>query len=252
MPPQRGVKLPEKLSAKEGLKKIVTITLATPIKMLVKEPIVQAVSVYSSFAFAVLFGFFDAFPFTFQQEYKFGLGATGLCFLGITFGLCLGCALYLIQDRLIYQPAHVRHNGDPPPELRLVPAMIGSFLMPLGLFWFAWTANASIHCIVPVIAGAPFGAGLVLVFLTAVMYMMEVYPPEVAASAMAAMGLLRCVLACAFPLFTIRMFEELGIGWGTSVYGFVAVGLMPIPWVFKRWGERIRRGSRMTKEGVGR
>lgn len=36
------------------------------------------------------------------------------------------------------------------------------------------------------------------------MYILEVYPPLVAASAIAALGLLRYVLAMAFPLFTIR------------------------------------------------
>lgn len=34
------------------------------------------------------------------------------------------------------------------------------------------------------------------------MYILEVYPPLVAASAIAALGLLRYVLAMAFPLFT--------------------------------------------------
>lgn len=40
--------------------------------------------------------------------------------------------------------------------------------------------------------------------LSAVTYMLEVYTPLVAASAMAALGLLRYVLAMAFPLFTIN------------------------------------------------
>lgn len=34
------------------------------------------------------------------------------------------------------------------------------------------------------------------------MYILEVYPPLVAASAIAALGLLRYLLAMAFPLFT--------------------------------------------------
>jgi hypothetical protein len=36
------------------------------------------------------------------------------------------------------------------------------------------------------------------------MYILEVYPPLVAASAIAALGLLRYLLAMAFPLFTPR------------------------------------------------
>lgn len=240
----RGDPLPPKLPPKIALKLILTITLTRPLMMLIQEPIVQAVALYSSFAFAVLFGFFEAYPFTFQLEYGFSLGQTGLCFLGIAGGLLIGCFIYLVQDRLVYRPAYEKHAGSPPPEIRLVPAMIGSFLMPVGLFWFAWTADKDIHWIWPVLAGAPFGAGLVLVFLTAVMYILEVYPPLVAASALASLGLLRYVLACAFPLFTVNMFQDLGIAWATSTFGFISVALMPIPWVFKRWGPKIRAMSK--------
>jgi len=39
------------------------------------------------------------------------------------------------------------------------------------------------------------------------------------------------------------VFETLGIAWATSLLGFIAVAMMPIPWVFKRWGPEIRRMS---------
>ncbi|KAI5805604.1 major facilitator superfamily domain-containing protein [Peziza echinospora] len=242
----RGQQLPPKPDPKKAFKLIFTITLARPALMLLKEPIVQAVSIYSSFAFAVLFGFFAAYPYTFATEYGFRLGETGACFAGIGGGLLLGCGIYLLQDRLCYIPAVKKGNGVVEPEVRLVSAMIGSFLMPIGLFWFALTARSDIHWISPVLAGVPFAAGLVLIFLSAIMYILEVYPPLVAASAFAALGLLRYLLAMAFPLFTAQMYERLGIAWATSVFAFIAVLLMPIPWVFKRWGPKIRERSRFN------
>ena len=36
------------------------------------------------------------------------------------------------------------------------------------------------------------------------------------------------------------MYESLGVGWGTSVLGFIAVAMIPIPFVFILYGERIR------------
>ncbi|RPA78651.1 MFS general substrate transporter [Ascobolus immersus RN42] len=238
----RGLPLPPKPDPKTALAMIFTITIARPTKMLFKEPIVQWVSVYSAFAFAVLFGFFEAYPFTFQSIHGFSLSQTGLAFLGIAGGLILGCAIYLIQDRLVYMPAHKKGTAEP--ELRMVPAMIGCFLMPIGLFWFAWTSKASIHWIWPILAGVPFAAGLVLLFLSSVMYCLEIYPPLVAASAMAALGLLRYILAMAFPLFTVNMYKNLGVPWATSIFGFISIALMPIPWVFKKWGPRIRARSK--------
>lgn len=171
----RGDPIPPKPDPKTALKLIFTITLTRPIMMLLTEPIVQAVALYSSFAFAVLFGFFEAYPFAFEKEYGFGLGETGLCFLGIAVGLIFGCIIYLIQDRLVYAPAFRKHNGSPPAEIRLVPAMIGSVLMPVGLFWFAWTAREGIHWILPVLAGVPFGCGLVLVFVRLPLSLLKKY-----------------------------------------------------------------------------
>ena len=47
--------------------------------------------------------------------------------------------------------------------------------------------------------------------------MIDTYGPRFAASAVGANALLRYVLAAAFPLFTVSMYEALGIGWATSV-----------------------------------
>jgi hypothetical protein len=43
-------------------------------------------------------------------------------------------------------------------------------MLPVGLFWFAWTTQPSVHWIVPIIASFPFGMAMVLVFLTMVSF----------------------------------------------------------------------------------
>lgn len=49
--------------------------------------------------------------------------------------------------------------GGSEPEFRLPPAIVGAVLVPIGLFWFAWTTYASVHWIVPIIGSAVFGMG---------------------------------------------------------------------------------------------
>ena len=44
--------------------------------------------------------------------------------------------------------------------------MLGGVCLPVGIWVFAWTAREEVHWIVPVLAGVPFGAGLVLVFVS--------------------------------------------------------------------------------------
>lgn len=118
-----------------------------------------------------------------------------------------------------------------------------------GLFTFAWTAPPPHHWILPIlVAGAPFGAGFVVVFLAATAYLTDLYGPRHAASALAAAALLRSVFGAVFPLFARAMFARLGVGWGMSLLGFVAAGLAVVPaglfWGGGRWLRgRGRRGG---------
>lgn len=51
------------------------------------------------------------------------------------------------------------------PEYPLYAAMLGSFGLPVGLFWFAWSARGGVHWIVPVIGAVPFAWGNLSVFI---------------------------------------------------------------------------------------
>ena len=125
--------------------------------------------------------------------------------------------------------------------------MLGSLGIPIGLFWFAWTAKPSIHWISPTLAGIPFGMGNLSLFITAALYMVDCYGPLYGASAMASNGLARYTYAAAFPLFSIQMFDGLGTSWAASLLGFFSLLLLPIPFVFFRFGPKIRSYSPYNK-----
>lgn len=230
------------------IKFILLVTFLRPVRMLFTEPIVAFLSVYTAFNFSVLFGFFDAFPIVFGDVYGWNTGETGLSFLGIGIGCVIATALFILIDRLSYRKKTLarRATGDIthlPPEERLPAAIVGSFLLPISLFWFAWTARADIHWISPLLATIFFGAGNLLIFCSAVLYLIDTYQSIAGASAAAANGLLRYILGAVFPLFTVQMYQKLGIGWATSLLGFVTVGLLPIPWVLWFYGRSIRARS---------
>ena len=234
------------------VKFVLTVTVLRPVVMLFTEPIVGCFSLYTAFNFSVLFGFFDAFPLVFQGVYHFNLGEGGLSFLGIGFGCVLAVVFFVIIDHLTYRKKtlQARARGDMAPlapEQRLYAAMLGSLLLPIGLFWFAWTARADVHWIVPLIATIPFGTGNLLVFCSCALYLIDTYGPLLGASAMAANGLLRYGLGGVFPLFTVQMYHKMGIDWATSFFGFVTIALMPIPWVLFKFGPKIRAKSGYIK-----
>ena len=98
-------------------------------------------------------------------------------------------------------------SSAPSPEERLYLAMLGSFLLPTSLFLFGWSAHYRLPWIVPVIAEALFGAGNLVVFMVATLYMVNFYGAVRGASAMAANTMARYVLATALPLVSVQMFE---------------------------------------------
>jgi hypothetical protein len=174
----------------------------------------------------------------------------------------------MICDWFLYQPRFRAAkenggNGVVAPEYRLYPAMTGSFGLPIGLFWFAWTAREGVSWASPIVAAIPFAWGNMSVFigkdlfnlhalikcqltrgnLAGATYLIDTYQALNGASAVAANGLLRYTLGGIFPLFTIQMYTNLGIAWATSLLGFVTVALLPIPWVLFKYGHQIRARS---------
>lgn len=47
-------------------------------------------------------------------------------------------------------------------------------------------------------------------------------------------------------LTDIPVYEALGIGWATSLLGFISVAMIPIPYLFFKWGPKIRARSKYT------
>ena len=62
-----------------------------------------------------------------------------------------------------------------------------------------------------------------------------------AASALAANAVVRSVVGAVLPLAGQKMYEKLGLGWGNSLLAFIALSMTPVPWIFFRKGEYLRR-----------
>jgi hypothetical protein len=96
-------------------------------------------------------------------------------------------------------------------------------------------------------AGAPFGFGVILVFYSIFNYLVDAYTIY-AASALAANSVLRSVFGAAFPLFTAQMYHNLGIHWASSIPAFLALACVPFPFIFYRYGAKIRKKCKYAAE----
>jgi len=71
------------------------------------------------------------------------------------------------------------------------------------------------------------------------MYLVDAYT-RYAASALAATRVLQSLVGAVLPLAGQPMYERLGLGWGNSVLGFIALLFIPVPWLFFKYGEALR------------
>ena len=222
------------------------IALYRPWIMLFREPIVFLCSFYLSVVYGILYMLFDAYPIVFQEVRGWSEGKGGLAFLGVLVGMILAF-LYILFDNKRYAKLSAKTVGRVPPEERLTVVIVGSISMPVGLFWFAWTNSPSIHWMSSIAAGAPFGFGMVLVFMGVINYLVDSYV-IFTASVMAASAATRAMFAAAFPLFTTYMYEGLGIHWASSIPAFLSLACIPCPLLFYFYGPRIRARCHFSAE----
>jgi MFS family permease len=149
-------------------------SLSRPWILLFKEPIVLLLSIYMAIIYGTLYMLFSAFPIVYQQNRGWSPGIGGLAFLGVAVGM-VAAVLYSVWDNKRYAKISDKYKGFAPPEARLPINMVGAVAAPIGLIWFAWTNYPSIHYMVSIAAGVPFGFGMVLIFLGIMNYLIDAY-----------------------------------------------------------------------------
>lgn len=194
------------------LGKTLRVSFSRPFIMLGTQIIVQVLAVYMAFLYGLMYLMLSTFPRLWTVEYGETVGIAGLNYISLGVGFFLGTQICApLQDR-IYCRLKARANGVGRPEFR-VPLMVpGACLVPIGLFWFGWSAQAHTHWILPNIGAAIFAAGTIMGFQCTQTYVVDAYT-RYAASAVGAATVLRSLAGFGFPLFAPYMFERLDYGW---------------------------------------
>ena len=229
---------------KLDFKSMMTKHFTRPLRMLFTEPMVTCIALYASFVFALLYLTLEVFPIVFYQMRGYSLVVSTLPFLGLFVGVL--CAVFI---NLANQPRYIRivnaNNGKPVPEARLLPMVVGGVLFAIGLFWFGWTAAPQYHWALPTVATGFIGAGFNIIFQQCINFLIDTYQLY-AASAVSANTFLRSLLAAAFPLIAKPMFNNLGVAPAMSILGGVACLALPVPFIFMKYGLKLRRMSKFA------
>lgn len=119
---------------KVDLKGLAHLYVLKPWIMIIQEPILALVTLYMGFIFGFQYLGFEAYPISFEQERGWNIGIGSLPFVSNAVGFILGAIIVIIHTRTRMRQKLILH-GDAPEE-RLVPMMLGSILLPIGMFWF--------------------------------------------------------------------------------------------------------------------
>ncbi|GKZ22857.1 hypothetical protein AbraIFM66951_004981 [Aspergillus brasiliensis] len=251
--------------------------LVRPLKMLLTSPVIMMLA----FDVAVVYGYqylvFTTLSYIFQDVYHLSTGLSGLVYLGDGIGTILAILSVASMHSAVFHI--IRHSDvsidDPktgifsigyasdkvaerrkkarlntpddtqtlPPESWLWPMIPSSLLTPIGLLWYGWSLQARVFPVVPLIGLGVFGFGMMGIFQPVQIYLVNAFPVH-SASALAASNLLRSLVGALLPLGGQRMNDVMGLGWGNSLLAFIALVMVPVPWILMRFGQRMRMWDR--------
>ena len=165
------------------------VALVRPIR-LAMEAIVLFMTLYLTVLYIVFFTFLDGYPHIFQYTYGISQNLTNVIFAAMFVGVVLGSLtvpwVYKITKQSLANNTFV-------PKFRLWFAMLGAPAVPISLCWMGWTCyvslpssphhslppltaqQTSISIWSPILALTLLGYGMICIFMSAYMYMIDSY-----------------------------------------------------------------------------
>lgn len=190
-----------------------------------------------------MFLFYQTYPVAFGEDREWSMTLKYLPLLAVICGTFFGAALIIAHNQLYFRHHCHTLDGTYIPETRLPPMIVGCVMVPIGMFWFAWTATTpAVSWASPICASFMIGCGMYLLFIQGWNYIIDCYT-NVANSAMGVNGSMRSVFGAVFPLFANQMVHALGVAKTTTILGAISAALVPVPICFWYWGHRIRAWS---------
>lgn len=157
-------KLVSKLDSGLSPKDLFIRSIVRPTKMLFLSPIVLALSTFMAVAYGYLYLLFTTITEVFEGTYGFSQGTVGLTYLGIGVGSIMGLVAFGISSDLIMKKKAAK--GEMKPEYRLPPMIPGAMFIPVGLFWYGWTAEKHVFWLVPIVGTMFVGLGIIATFVS--------------------------------------------------------------------------------------
>ena len=214
--------------------------LSCPVRLLAFHPVVQIQAILSGINYGLLYFALASFSALHVSAYGESVAISGLHYIAICVGEILGSQLCGPLMDFVYKRL-TSHSGEGSvPELRIPLLLPGVFFTPIGFLLYGWAAQYHLSWFVVDIGAALLSLGMQIFDTTLHTYVMDAYPEHIS-SASAATQVIRSLLAFSFPLFSDKLYNTLGYGWGNSLLAFLSIGItLPATDILWRWGANLR------------
>ena len=212
--------------------------------LLTTEPTVTFFTLWSAFAFGLVFISTQSIPLVFGNTYGWQSYSGGLVQAAIGIGQLVGFGACLIQKHIYLKSAsnNKEQPGSPVPEAILHLSIPSTLILAGGLFMYGWSIFQP-HWIVTAVGLGLIGFASIVIVNAASIYVTDAYS-DYAASAIAAVAFGENTLAAFLPLAAKPMYNRLGYQWASSLLAFVALALTLAPIALLWKGQTIRSRSK--------
>lgn len=238
-----------------------TASLARPLRLLATRPIIHVLSLILAYNFGVYCLALSSFAALWTDKYHDSISTSGLHYIAISLGSTVSAQIGGPLTDRVYAHLKSKAKGTVSPEYR-VPMMVpGALLMPIGLFWYGWSAEKGVFWLVTDFGAAifrydylqlrlspnqrsvkliPWSFGVMLSSQAFLAYIIDEFGKH-SASANAGVRILSNIMGFAFPIFAPKLYRELGYGWGNSLLAFLYLAMgVPAPLLLWKWGPKLR------------
>ncbi|KAH7182392.1 major facilitator superfamily domain-containing protein [Fusarium flagelliforme] len=219
------------------------VAMIRPLKLLATQPIIQVMALYNAFLYGLIYILYANFPALWTDVYHQKPDIAGLNYLSLFVGSLFAAEVSTRAIDSIQKHLSHKNNGAHRPEYRMPVMPPATLALSVGMFMYGWTADIKAHWILPNIGAAIFMGAAMACAIAVNTYMIDTYG-KYAASALAAINMLRQIFGCIFPIFAPYLYAELGYGWGSSVLGFLALSIgLPAVILLWKFGGALRQRS---------
>ena len=224
--------------------KILKTALVRPFILLGTQPIIQVLALYIGFLYGVTYLVLTTLPVLWTGRYHESIGIGGLNYISLGVGYIIGTQSTARLNDTIYKRLKLRSDKETGrPEFRLPLLIPSGILVPAGLLWYGWSAQARLHWIMPNIGILLYGMGVKIGMQCLQTYLVDSYTLYTASAAAASM-FVRSLAGFSFPLFGPYMYASLDYGWGNTLVACIAILIgLPGPLLLWKYGAYLRTRS---------